>query len=348
MRALVYDGPRSMVVRDLDRPEPGPGDVVVQVAYSGICGSELGGYAGDDGLRRPPTVFGHEISGTVVEVGPSISKRADEGPQPRSGQRVAVNPLLTCGRCVVCRTGRQQLCGRRRLLGAHLPGGNAEYVVVPADAVHVLPDGLDLATAAMVEPAACALRAVRRADVSPSSTAMVVGAGAIGMYVVAVLRLFGVRDVIVVERDPDRLAAVAGGDERVLPIGPAEHDPGTVVRTHTGGRGVDVAFDAVGSSATRRMCVAHTAPGGRVVLVGLHSAEATLPVNQMVRAEIDCLTSFAYSEDDFAAALRLMVDGRLCFGGDVRVAPLSDGPEWFERLVSGSGVAKVLLTPREV
>src|ERR1700733_6476077 len=139
MKALVYLAPRHMEMQDLDPPDAGPDDVAIRVTYSGICGSELSGYLGTNSLRKPPLVFGHELSGHVVALGGGA-----ESGGLTVGAAVTVNPLVTCGACEFCVSGRQNLCQRRLLLGASLPGSNAEYINVPAASVLPLPAGMDL------------------------------------------------------------------------------------------------------------------------------------------------------------------------------------------------------------
>lgn len=347
MEALVYEAPRVMTMRDLDRPKPGPGDVLIRVAYSGICGSELSGFLGTNSLRRPPLVFGHEVSGWVEELGSELAP-ADRG--LAEGMRVTANPLASCGRCLDCLGGEQQRCASRSLLGAHVPGSNAQYVVVPARSVLPLPESMELTDAAMIEPAACAVRAVRISGAGPTSRALVVGAGPIGLFLLQVLEQAGVEERYVVDLNEDRLAmAVSGGA-----LGLSEADvaaAGSVaeaVRGLTGGRGVDLAFDAVGSAATRQTCLAAAAVGGQVVLVGLHSDETSLPLNTVVRSETRLTGVFAYNELDFRTALAWFEQGRLGLVEGLVVAPLSAGAEWFARLVAGDPAAKVLLEPTQV
>ena len=134
MKALIYEGPRTMTLREVAPPHPDPGEVVVEVAYSGICGSELSGFMGQSSIRKPPLIFCHEFSGRIVDTGP--------GTTLAKGPRVTANPLISCGHCTFCRAGEEQLCANRRLLGATRAGSNAVYVAVPEDRVVLLPDAL--------------------------------------------------------------------------------------------------------------------------------------------------------------------------------------------------------------
>ncbi|MBI1351367.1 MAG: alcohol dehydrogenase catalytic domain-containing protein [Actinomycetales bacterium] len=339
MPALVYEAPRVMTMRDLPVPIPQPDEVLIEVEYSGICGSELSGFLGQSSIRQPPLVFGHEISGRIVALGSDI----DSSWGISIGDEVTANPLVSCGRCDLCAQGRQQLCPRRLLLGASLPGGNARYVAVPASAVLPVPAGMTLAVAAMVEPVAFALRAVEVSSAAPDSAVLVVGAGAIGLFILQVLAASGVRTRYVVERNPDRLAmAVALG---CIPLDPGDRGLRAVVSEATGGQGVDVAIDAVGTTATRRECLLSLAPGGTMVLVGLHSDETELPLNTAVRQELVIRGAFAYSPVHFRRGLAWLADGTVGLQQGVVVARLDEGQRWYEQLVSGHPASKVLLRP---
>jgi threonine dehydrogenase-like Zn-dependent dehydrogenase len=328
-----------MILRDIDAPRLGERDVLIEVAYSGICGSELSGFLGRSSLRKPPLVFGHEVSGRIHALG------AEAGPTYglRKGQLVTANPLIYCGRCEFCVTGRQQLCCRRLLLGATLPGCNAEYVAVPAFAVLALPDTLDLKDASMAEPAACAVHAVERSAVRPGASALVVGAGPIGLFILQALKLHGVVNLYVAELNPARLRmAVELG---AVAVGGDGEDVATSVQRASSDRGVDLAFDAVGSPATRQACLAATRSGGQIIAVGLHSHETALPVNTLVRSELTVIGSFAYTVESFRNALTWLAEMRMGIRDGVVVAPLSDGSSWYQRLIDGDPASKVLLDP---
>lgn len=338
MRALVYEGPKELNIREVEIPVPDAGEVLIKVAYSGICGSELSGYLGKNSLRRPPLIFGHEFSGTIEQVGDAVTEFT-------VGQRVTANPLVTCMKCEKCISGRQQLCVSRRLLSAALPGSNAEYVKIPSDFVYPIPDSLDLQSAAMTEPVACAVRSVELASPKPTDSVLIIGMGPIGLLALRVFKLHGVSQIIAVDMNRERLhLAQKSGATSIFC--PSDGDAVEFVKQATGGRGVDIALDAVGADLTRQQCVMSCTSGGRVVFTGLHAEESALPINWIIRNEIQLLGAFAYSSDNFRTALNLLSEGRVVFGEGVVEAPLSDGAEWFEALLSQSAtVSKVLLKP---
>jgi 2-desacetyl-2-hydroxyethyl bacteriochlorophyllide A dehydrogenase len=343
MKALIYEGPRQMNLRDVPTPEPGPDDVVVRVAYSGICGSELGGYLGHNALRKPPLIMGHEFSGEIVALG---AQATQHNPDLVVGQRVTADPLWYCGRCRPCLTGLQNLCLRRQLLVAHLPGSYAEMVKTHARMVYPLPDHLTLEHAALAEPLACAIRAVRLADCTSFDRVLVVGLGPIGLLILQMLQVSGVAVAFASDTVAER--RTMGEHFRARMLNPQADDVVGITRAETGGVGVDVAIDAVGATATRKQCIDAVAPGGRVVYIGLHDEESAVSVNLLIRKELRLQGSFAYTPNDFADALRWLAMDRVRIDPWLLKAPLSQGQACFERLLGSPGpVAKILLDPTQ-
>lgn len=328
MRALVYEGPRRVEMRRLPVPAAGDGEVLVRVAQAGICGSELSGYLGHNSLRKPPLVMGHEFSGIVAATGPGATRFAP-------GERVTVNPLVTCGECRYCRNGRSQLCGKRQLLGAHRPGAFAEYVTAPERNVHRLSDNMTMTEGTYVEPLACAVHVGRLLQAGPTDRLVVYGAGPIGLLAVQTALAYGLRDVVVVDLNESRLE-IARELGALAAAGLSAGQWGEF----------DAAIDAVGASATRQACVRAVRPGGRVVFTGLHEAESALPINDMIRNEIVALGAFGYSQEDFGTALSWIAQGRATLTPWTEVSPMENGGACFEKLIGGPGkVAKIVLDP---
>lgn len=339
MKALVWEAPRKMVMREQTEPVVQPGEVVIKVAYAGICGSELSGYLGHNALRVPPLVMGHEFSGEIVGLG--------EGARPelRVGQRVTVNPLVYCGNCEYCKQGLNQLCVSRKLIGAHRPGAYAEYVSAPAMIVTPLPDNMTLQTAALTEPVACGVRIAELAGEVRGEACLVIGAGPIGLLTLQALLIRGAKQVFLVERDPARLkmAAAFGGEV----IDPNSTDPVKFVREATGNRGVSVSVDAVGTALTRQQCISATRSTGTMILSGLHEESSSMPNADIIRREVVVRGSFAYNPANFAEALRLLSTGSITLAPWIIEAPLAEGGQWFDRLIDAPGeVSKVLLVPQ--
>lgn len=311
MRALVYTRPNEVRVLDVAEPEPGDGEVVVEVAAAGICGSELHGIA-TPGFRVPPLVMGHEVAGTAP-----------------GGRRVVVNPLLSCGACDMCAEGRPQLCRTRRLVGVHVPGGFAERVAVPAAAIHDIPGEMPFATAAIVEPLANAVHAWGMAGEPAGRRVAVVGAGTIGLVCLLVAADRGAAAVTVADPAPARRKLAARlGAAHVCERLEGEHD---------------VVFEAVGSPAARRDSLAALRPGGTAVWLGLAHAEAGFDGPDLVRGEKRIAGSFAYTPAEFARALADA--GRLDLGWATGF-PLADGAGIFLELAAGrTDVVKAVLRP---
>ena len=234
------------------------------------------------------------------------------------------------------------MCPHRSLLGGHENGSNAEYVVVPAGALHEVAEDAS-STAVLAEPAACALRAVRRCDVRPGGSVLVLGAGPIGLLLLEVLRLRGIETLLFTERMSGRVRAAEASGAIRLPDAPDGLVAG--VSDLTDGYGVDAVFDAVGSAATRRSAVQAVRSGGEACFVGLHTEDTVLPVRDLIRREVSCLTTFAYTTEDFADAIELLQSGSIAFHGDVVHAGLEAGQVWYERLIAGHAVGKVVLEP---
>lgn len=341
MKALVWEAPRVMAMRDKEMPNPAPGEVLIKVAYAGICGSELGGYLGHNALRVPPLVMGHEFAGTIAAVTPEARAAF---PRLAEGQAVTANPLNYDGTCELCRQGLTQLCVSRQLIGAHRPGAYAEYVNVPAKLILPLPDGMSLRTGALTEPVACGVRIGELAGDIDGQDVLVVGAGPIGLLALQALQAQRAARVFISDLDAERLAmgAAFGG----IPINPREADVVQTVRDATKGLGVPIAVDCVGSGVTRKQCVQATRSTGTLILSGLHEENSAIPEGEIVRREIMLKGSFAYTRENFAEALRRLANEEVHLDPWIVEAPLEEGGKWFDRLIDAPGnVAKVLLVP---
>lgn len=339
MQALVWEAPRTMNLREQDRPVPGPGEVVIKVVYAGICGSELSGYLGHNALRVPPLVMGHEFSGMVAEYHAGTDA-------PALGTPVTVNPLSCAPDSEFRRRGLDQLCPTRSLIGAHVPGAFAEYVTVPAESVHPLPAGLSLRAGALTEPVGCGVRIGELAGDVRDQDCLVIGLGPIGLLSLQVLRMKGASRVYVADLDDARLEMGAhyGG----TPIAPGQDDVVEFVLAATAGKGAAASVDAVGTGQTRTQCVHATRTAGTVILSGLHEETSAIPAADAIRREIVLRGSFSYSPANFREALDLLDRKAISLEPWIVEAPLGDGGLWFDRLIDAPGaVSKVLLVPAQ-
>ncbi|BDZ54015.1 2,3-butanediol dehydrogenase [Agromyces marinus] len=313
MRAVVFHGKEDLRVEETEEPAPGPGQVKLRNAYSGICGSDLHVYyapaeAGLD-MENPhpvtgatlPQILGHEFSGTVVELGEGVDSVA-------VGDRVAVWPIYFCGTCAACRKGAVNAC---RTIGFHgltsHGGGMAEFTTVDASKVHVLPESVDLRLGALVEPMAVAWHAVERSGVQPGGSAVIAGAGPIGIGVWFALKGHGVENVLVSEPSPERRSIAAALGANV--VDPTSEDLAARVAELTDGDGVDVAFDAAGVGPAVTSALSSLAPLGRLVIVALHERTTEIFPTQLVMTETEMAGALGYLQSDFDAVIAAMADG---------------------------------------
>jgi len=339
MQALVWEGPRQMNMREVATPVAATDEVLIRVAYSGICGSELGGYLGHNSLRVPPLIMGHEFSGEIVALGDDVN---EINPALKSGQQVTVNPLISPPWSKAALRGRHNLALPRNILGIHRPGSYAEYVTAPASNVYPLPAGMSLEHAALTEPLGCALRAARLSGCTATDSVLITGLGPIGLLTMLAVKAMGVQTIIATDTDADRIAI--GKHFGVQVLNPLQDKVVEVVREVTSGEGVDVAIDAVGAAATRRECLDAVRAGGQVIFTGLHDEESTIQANLLIRNEINVQGSFAYTPLDFEDAFQWLAEGRIEIDPWLLKAPLSEGGACFERLLGKPGpVAKILL-----
>lgn len=307
----MFTGPGVLELQDVAEPEVAEGDVLVQVRSVGICGSELHG-ARHPGFRKPPLIMGHEFAGTSA-----------------AGDRVVINPMLSCGHCELCRGGLRQVCRERQIIGVHRAGGFAERVAVPGSTLRPVPDWLSWDAAAMVEPAANAVHAWNRSGAGPGARVAVLGCGAIGLLCLLTALDGGAASVDVTDLDPGLLA-------QARRLGAAAAGSGL-----TGD--YDVIIDAVGTPLTRAQSVQHQRPGGTAVWLGLAQDSPGFDGNALIRSEKRVLGSFAYSDEEFARATELLRNWDLSWTSHY---PLTDGAEIFTGLMNGGlDPVKALLLP---
>jgi L-iditol 2-dehydrogenase len=341
MNALVLEERMRLALRQAPDPRPGTGEVLVRIRACGICGSDVHGMDGSTGRRIPPIIMGHEASGIIQAVGAEVVGWAP-------GDRVTFDSTIYCGECWYCARGRINLCDRRRVLGVSCAdyrqdGAFAEYVAVPSRILYRLPEGLSFERAAMVEALSVALHAVRITPVGPGDTAVVVGAGMIGLLAVQALRSAGCTVVAIdVEEGRCEKARLLGAD-RALLAGP---DATREVRSMTGGRGADAAFEVVGSSAALATALASLRKGGSLTLVGNLAPVVDLGLQAAVTGEITIRGSCA-SCWEYPACLSMIARNTVNVDALISaVAPLAEGPRWFKRLYEKEkGLMKVILVP---
>jgi L-iditol 2-dehydrogenase len=343
MKALVLKEYKRFAFEDVASPTPGPEEVLVAVKACGICGSDVHGMDGSTGRRRPPIIMGHEASGIIAGIGPGVSGW-------NTGDPVTFDSTIYCGKCDYCRDGLINLCDRRRVLGVSCKeyrqhGAFAEFVTVPQRILYRLPEGLLFEHAALVEPFAIALHAIRRSPPDLNDTVVVVGAGMIGLALVQALSHAGCGKLIAVDVAADRVATAAKfGATHIVNSG--QQDPAEAIYDLTLGRGADLAFEAVGVTPTVDLTMRCLRKGGAAIFVGNVAPKIEFALQIAVTRELTIHGSCA-SRGDYPACLDMLARGALKAAPLISAtAPLSQGAEWFERLYRKEpGLLKVVLKP---
>jgi threonine dehydrogenase-like Zn-dependent dehydrogenase len=337
MRALVFHGPRQMTVEDRPDPEPGPGDTLLEIIATGICGSDLHGYTGATGRRHPGQVMGHETVGRVLD---------DRTGAYQPGRLVTVNPVLGCRHCAACAAGAPQLCPDRRVIGVQgdISAAFAERMVAPARNVVPLPEDIPAEVGALVEPLAVGHHAVRRGGLAAGEVLYVLGGGPIGQAVAIAARRLGAANVVVAELDAARRDLL--GRLGFTTVDPVAQPVDAIVRILDGPPALVV--DAVGATATLRAALDIAAPGGRIVLVGMANPKVEIPAYAVSTGERSVVGSFTYDDAGFtetaawagahAAELAPLIEARI---------GLDAAPETFRTLGEGRLAAgKILVLPQ--
>jgi L-iditol 2-dehydrogenase len=342
MKALLLAKCGHLEMTELPQPTPDADEVLVRVAACGICGSDVHGYDGSSGRRIPPIVMGHEAAGVIAALGSDVRTF-------KEGDRVTFDSTVYCGACGPCLRGEVNLCDRRQVLGVSCgdyrrAGAFAEFVSVPARIVYRLPDALSFAEASMLEAVAVAVHAASLAQISKDTTALVVGAGTIGLLTLQALKAAGCKQVLIADVDDSRLALAKtlGATEALH----ADKELMDEVLGRTAGAGVDVAVEAVGRNETVKACIDSVRKGGTVVLVGNISPEVTISLQKVVTRQIRLQGSCA-SAGEYPQAIEWMASGAIRVKPLITaIAPLEEGPQWFERLHAREpNLMKVVLTP---
>ena len=344
MKALVLTAPSQLEFTDFPKPIPADDEVLLHIHACGICGSDIHGWDGSTGRRRPPLIMGHEAAGEIVAVGPRVERW-------RLGDRVTFDSTISCGACPYCARGEVNLCDHRRVVGVapveyRQHGAFAEFLAVPARILYALPNGLTYQQAAMVEPVSIAIHAVQRVRLAPNATAVVVGAGMIGLFVIQALRWAGASRIIAVDLADNRLALARELGATDTLRSDLMEVPAEVARL-TGGSGADVALEVVGVSATLNLAIASVRRGGSVVLVGNLAAKTDFPLQAVVTRELT-LHGTCGSAGEYPLCLDLIARGVIRVEPMISaVAPLVDGAAWFEKLSAKDGAKfmKVILAP---
>ncbi len=329
MKALIYIEPEVLQYRDVPDPTPASGEVLIKVDSVGICGSDMHAFLGHDERRPAPLILGHEVAGTVTG-------------GPRDGERVAVNPLVTCSACPFCTAGQDNLCTKRQIIS--MPpreGGFAEYIVMQERNLVGVPDNVAFSIAALAEPIACGWHAVRKAKAAlykknDCIRTLVIGGGAIGIGAALSCSAQGMKDVVITE--PNALRRKYIENHCALRAIDSE-----ALRSK---ELFDLVVDGVGYETTRELASKHALPGGVIAHIGLGSAIGGLDIRRMTLQEITFFGTYTYTTQDFRDTAQAIFDGRLGDLGWTEKRPLQDGQNAFSDIRAGAVASpKIILNP---
>ena len=327
MKALVYTAVEELTYQDVENPTPIDNELLVEVKAVGVCGSDMHAWKGHDERRPAPLILGHEVAGLT-----------------NSGQRVTVNPLVTCMQCPYCKSGRTNLCPQRQILSmSPRQGGFAQYITIPPRNVVSIPDQVSYEKAALAEPIAVAWHCVAMADklsykpITDSQT-LILGGGAIGLACALVAASFGANNIWIAETNPSRHAILANaGNFNVF--NPLQDNLAA-------DKNFDIVIDAFGGTKTQEMSTQLVCPGGVIINVGLAGGVCGLDVRKMTLQDIRFAGSYTYTHDDFINTTQAMFSGKLGALDWIDIQPLSHGANIFTQLNEGNvSTPKVVLIP---
>ena len=327
MKALMYTGPLSTELQTMAVPEPKAGEALIDLSFCGICGSDMHAWHGHDARRVPPMVLGHE--------GVGIAKTGRY-----AGQPVVINPLIPCGSCALCNMGYENLCPDRDMIGMRLQGAFAEQIAMVEDNLTPISASLALEQAALAEPLACSVNAVRLATdriQDKDAGVVILGGGAIGLLAALVFQHYGYSHIWIAETNAHRREMLEGlGNFKAYD--PLSQQPELSL--------VDIVFDAVGTGITRATSSAMVRPGGIIVHIGLQDNTEGLDTRRITLQQISFLGSYCYRKSEFAEAVKMLEDGIITGEGWAVIRPLGDGHAAFMDVHNGSAPPKIILDIR--
>ncbi|NHN31455.1 alcohol dehydrogenase catalytic domain-containing protein [Paenibacillus sp. S3N08] len=336
MKAGLYIAEKQVTVGQIDIPDLQPGEALVKVAYAGICGTDMMIYSGKHPRAKAPLAMGHEFSGVIERINGESSFIV--------GSRVVIEPTLSCGKCEACLAGETHVCKTLKLLGIDKHGGFAEYVAVPLDRLHQIPDGLSDAHAALAEPVAVAVHTVRRSNLKAGDSVMVLGAGPIGLLVGMVAKQAGASQVMISDLSPYRLQKAE--QLGLIAFNAKEVNITEEVMKRTAGNGAEVVFEVAGSQATAKQMIETVKTQGQIVVVSVFKQAPAIDLAAMHFREISLTTTRCYSKGDFSKAIQLMHNGEIDVSSLIsHELPLEQLAEGFHFMENPDVSIKVLFHP---
>jgi Threonine dehydrogenase and related Zn-dependent dehydrogenases len=319
MRALIYVAKEKVELQERAKPTAMPGEEEIAIELSGICGSDMSGFLGHSPRRKPPLTLGHELSGWL-----------------RDGKRVVANPLVSCGKCARCQAGAQNLCVEWKLLGLDRTEGTfAEFVTLPAAQIFPVPDSLRSLRAVLAEPLANIVHLYRIASPPSFFRLAIVGAGTMGALALQVGKTLGARDILCLDVNARRLAAMKEMSATEIVQLPADGKSENIAqKCHAD---FDLVIDASGSATARQTAFDLCRPGGQIALLGMMQQRSEIDFVTSIRKEHRVVMSFAYTPADFQRSLSLLIAGEIELDAWTETMPLEAGQAAFEKMTRSPG-----------
>ena len=341
MKALVMREYKHLSYEDVAKPTPKKGEVLIRVKACSVCGSDVHGFDGSTGRRRPPVIMGHEASGIIVECAEGVKNH-------KVGDRVTFDSTVYCNECEMCKAGKVNLCANRQVLGVSCEEYNrqgcfAEYVALPEYILYDIPDNVTYVQAAMIEPLSVAYHAATRTKIKAGDSVVIFGIGTIGLLTLQVVKSFGAKQIIAVDIDDSRLelAKQNGATEVVNSKDPTALEQ-ILGLTHNK-EGVDIAIDATGIDVTTNMCIKSVHLDGSVILIGNVAPKIEFPLQYVVTHQISLFGSCA-SAGEYPQCLELISSGKVEVDSMISKAiPLAEGNKWMNKIYNREdGLTKIV------
>lgn len=336
VKAGVYLNEKHIDIQDIDKPTPEIGEALIKVSAAGICGTDMMIYYGKHPRAQSPLVMGHEFSGVIEALNGETHWKL--------GQRVVIEPTISCGKCTACVAGDTHVCVTLKLIGIDTNGGFATHVSVPYHRLHAIPDTLSDTHAALTEPVAVAVHTVRRSNVKVGDTVVVLGAGPIGLLVAQIAQLAGATKIFISDISPYRLETA-----RQLGFQTVDStivDVVEVVKKATNGEGAAVVFEVAGNQVTAKQMIDVCRTSGQIVIVSVYKNPPTVDFAAMHFRELSLTTTRCYYHTDFIAAIDLMASGKIALSSLIsHELPLDQLNEGFLLMKNPESALKIIIHP---
>lgn len=335
MRRVLLKSENEAVIENVDDPQPGPGEVMLKIAYSGICGSDIHAFQGKHPFVPLPATPGHEFSGTIAAVGDGVDGF-------EIGDRVSCEPNLVCGECYNCKTGRYNICENLRVMGCQGDGADADYFIAPAEKTVKIPNDLSLKDAALIEPLAVGVHATRRAGDLFGKNVVIIGAGMIGLSTLVCVARSGAKRIIVTDLSDSRLKLAKNlGATRTINAG--KEDAVQTILDEKPFEGIDVVFEAVGIEQSIRDAMEVIRKGGKIIVMGVFGSETSVKMAWVQDREMELIGTLMYVMRDFKDAADILAENEDL--GDMLITsvfPLDQPQKAFEAAMDTANNLKVI------